>query len=138
MQRRRGARLLQERGQLLVKEKSVDLDMRMVEPGTLLLDDPFRVVQALWEDAPGLGDGSDAQAWRNWRRRVALPVLGDRRRPPPGRASLEMLVACERKQQTSLRARDILQRLEFFAPVHRGGLGLDSSCSPTRWATPTL
>ena len=102
--------------QLLVKEKSVDLDMRMVEPGTLLLDDPFRVVQALWEDAPGLNDGSDAQAWRNWRRRVARylcwAIDGGLH---PGELSLEMLVACERKQQTSLRARDILQRLfEFF------------------------
>ena len=132
--------------QLLVKEKSVDLDMRMVEPGTLLLDDPFRaVVQALWEDAPGLNDGSDAQArGDNWRRRVAAlpPVLGDRRRPPPGRAlARDARRVRATKQQTSLRrATSCSASLSSSCTCRRSRsrTSWTRRCSPTRWATPTL
>ena len=42
-----------------------------VEPDTVLIDDPFRIIGTLWEDAPGLKEDSSKDAWRNWRRRVA-------------------------------------------------------------------
>ena len=44
---------------LLVVEKEADYDMSQVEKETVLIDDPFRVVTALWEEAPGLKDDSD-------------------------------------------------------------------------------
>ena len=37
---------------LLVVEKEADYDMSQVEKETVLIDDPFRVVTALWEEAP--------------------------------------------------------------------------------------
>jgi hypothetical protein len=101
---------------LLVVEKEADYDMSQVEKETVLIDDPFRVVTALWEEAPGLKDDSDARAWANWRQRVARflywAVDGGLH---PGEMTLDMLIKCERRQSCSLRARDILQRLfDFF------------------------
>ena len=101
---------------LLVVEKEADYDMSQVEKETVLIDDPFRVVTALWEEAPGLKDDSDPRAWANWRQRVARflywAVDGGLH---PGEMTLDMLIKCERRQSCSLRARDILQRLfDFF------------------------
>jgi len=101
---------------LLVTEKEADYDMSQVEKETVLIDDPFRVVTALWEEAPGLKDDSDARAWANWRQRVARflywAVDGGLH---PGEMTLDLLIKCERRQSCSLRARDILQRLfDFF------------------------
>ena len=101
---------------LLVVEKEADYDMSQVEKETVLIDDPFRVVTALWEEAPGLKDDSDPRAWSNWRQRVARflywAVDGGLH---PGEMTLDMLIKCERRQSGSLRARDILQRLfDFF------------------------
>ena len=101
---------------LLVVEKEADYDMSQVEKETVLIDDPFRVVTALWEEAPGLKDDSDPRAWSNWRQRVARflywAVDGGLH---PGEMTLDMLIKCERRQSCSLRARDILQRLfDFF------------------------
>ena len=65
----------------------------------MLIDDPFRVVTALWEEAPGLKDDSDPRAWGNWRQRVARflywAVDGGLH---PGEMTLDMLVKCERRQ----------------------------------------
>ena len=101
---------------LLVVEKEADYDMSQVEKETVLIDDPFRVVTALWEEAPGLKDDSDPRAWANWRQRVARflywAVDGGLH---PGEMTLDLLIKCERRQSCSLRARDILQRLfDFF------------------------
>ena len=80
----------------------------------MLIDDPFRVVTALWEEAPGLKDDSDPRAWANWRQRVARflywAVDGGLH---PGEMTLDMLIKCERRQSCSLRARDILQVREI-------------------------
>ena len=82
----------------------------------MLIEDPFRIITTLWEDAPGLRDTSDALAWRNWRRRVARylywTVDGGLH---PGEMDLNMLVKCEQMPTTSMRTRDVLQRLfDFF------------------------
>lgn len=42
-----------------------------VEIETVLIEDPFRIIATLWDDAPGLKDTSSRESWRNWRRRVA-------------------------------------------------------------------
>jgi len=101
---------------LLTKEGSADFDMEEVEPETVLIEDPFRIITTLWEDAPGLKDTSDAVAWQNWHRRVARylywAVDGGLH---PGEMDLSMLIKCERSQSTSMRSRDVLQRLfDFF------------------------
>ncbi len=101
---------------LLHKEGEGDFDMGATEPETVLIEDPLRVVVALWEDAPGLKHDSARAAWRNWRRRVARflcwAVDGGLH---PGEMTLEMLVRCERKPKCTPRSRDILQRLfDFF------------------------
>jgi len=101
---------------LLKKEGAADFDMEEVEPETVLIEDPFRIITTLWEDAPGLKDTSDAMAWRNWRRRVARylywAVDGGLH---PGEMDLAMLIKCERSQSTSMRSKDVLQRLfDFF------------------------
>lgn len=101
---------------LLNQEKAADFDMEEVEPDTVLIEDPFRIVTTLWEDAPGLKDTSSAEAWRNWRRRVARylywAVDGGLH---PGEMDLGMLIKCERMYTTSMRSKDVLQRLfDFF------------------------
>ena len=101
---------------LLVSEGAADFDMDLVEADTVLIEDPFRVINTLWEDAPGLKDTSLPEAWRNWRRRVARylywSVDGGLH---PGEMDLSMLIRCERMQSTSMRSKDILQRLfDFF------------------------
>lgn len=89
-----------------------------MEKDTVLIDDPFRVVTALWEEAPGLKDDSDPRAWANWRQRVARflywAVDGGLH---PGEMTLDMLIKCERRQSCSLRARDILQVREIQHPA---------------------
>jgi len=100
------------------KEQMPDLPFNVdeVEVDTVLIDDPFRIIGTLWEDAPGLKEDSAVEAWHNWRRRVARylywTVDGGLH---PGEITLELLVKCERKPSTSLHTRDILQRLfDFF------------------------
>ena len=77
--------------------------MGQVEPETVLIEDPFRIITTLWEDAPGLKDTSDPIAWRNWHRRVARylywAVDGGLH---PGEMDLNMLIKCERNQSTSM------------------------------------
>ena len=63
-----------------------------------------------------IGETSEPLAWRNWRRRVARylywAVDGGLH---PGEMDLSMLIKCERMQSTSMRSRDVLQRLfDFF------------------------
>jgi len=101
---------------LLKREGAADFNVDDIEPETVLIDDPFRIIGTLWEDAPGLNDDSPLEAWRNWRRRVARylywTIDGGLH---PGEMSLDMLVRCERSHSTSMRSRDCLQRLfDFF------------------------
>ena len=104
---------------LLNNEGIVEYDMAHVEPETVLIQDPFRVIIALWEDAPGLSPKSSPLAWRNWRRRVARYLFwaidGGF---CPGEMSFELLVRCERRDTCSVSTRDIMQRLfDFFVHV---------------------
>jgi hypothetical protein len=101
---------------LLNKERAAEFVMAEVEPDTVLIEDPFRIVLTLWEDAPGLKDTSSPEAWRNWRRRVARylywAIDGGLH---PGEMDLEMLVKCHKLHSCSMRSRDILERLfDFF------------------------
>ena len=110
---------------MLNKEGAAHFDMEEVEPETVLIEDPFRIITTLWEDAPGLKDTSDPLAWRNWRRRVARylywAVDGGLH---PGEMDLTMLIKCERMPTVSMRSRDVLQRLFDFV-VH-----MSSDASP--------
>ena len=87
-----------------------------MEPDTVLIEDPFRVINTLWEAAPGLDDTSAPEAWRNWRRRVARYLFwsidGGLH---PGEMDLTMLVRCQRMHTCTMRSRDTLERLfDFF------------------------
>jgi len=100
---------------LLTKEHTVEFDMNEVEKDTVTIEDPFRIIVTLWEDAPGLKDTSSPEAWRNWRRRVARylywAIDGGLH---PGEMDLDMLVRCHRTC-TSGKSRDTLERLfDFF------------------------
>ena len=49
-----------------MKEQMPDLpfgSMDDVEVETVLIDDPFRIIGTLWEDAPGLKEDSAPEAW---------------------------------------------------------------------------
>lgn len=101
---------------LLNKEEAASFHMDEVEPDTVTIDDPFRIIITLWEDAPGLNDHSDPLAWRNWRRRVARylywAIDGGLH---PGEMDMGMLIKCQKMQSCSMRSRDILERLfDFF------------------------
>lgn len=39
---------------LLTREGAATFDLEEVEPETVLIEDPFRIITTLWEDAPGL------------------------------------------------------------------------------------
>jgi len=101
---------------LLNKEGAAEFHMDEVEPETVTIEDPFRIIITLWEDAPGLSDDSDPLAWRNWRRRVARylywAIDGGLH---PGEMDMGMLIKCQKMSSCSMRARDILERLfDFF------------------------
>ncbi|KAL3912414.1 MAG: hypothetical protein SGPRY_008345 [Prymnesium sp.] len=103
---------------LLVREEMPDLPFNIdeVEPDTVLIEDPFRIIGTLWEDAPGLKEDSANEAWRNWRRRVARylywAIDGGLH---PGEITLDLLIKCEKRPATKQLTKDILQRLfDFF------------------------
>lgn len=103
---------------LLHKEEMPDLPFNVseVEPDTVLIEDPFRIIGTLWEDAPGLKENSAPEAWRNWRRRVARylywAIDGGLH---PGEITLDLLIKCEKRPSTTALVRDVLQRLfDFF------------------------
>ncbi|KOO25498.1 arm repeat protein [Chrysochromulina tobinii] len=101
---------------LLNKEQCVEFRMEEVESETVIIEDPFRVIITLWDDAPGLNEHSDPLAWRNWRRRVARylywSIDGGLH---PGEMDMGMLIKCHRMQSCTMRSRDILERLfDFF------------------------
>ena len=87
---------------LLNKEEAASFHMDEVEPDTVTIDDPFRIIITLWEDAPGLNDHSDPLAWRNWRRRVARylywAIDGGLH---PGEMDMGMLIKCQKMQVRS-------------------------------------
>mmetsp|Transcript_22053 Transcript_22053/g.46701 ORF Transcript_22053/g.46701 Transcript_22053/m.46701 type:complete len:809 (-) Transcript_22053:456-2882(-) len=96
--------------------QDLPFNIEEVEPDTVLIEDPFRIIGTLWDDAPGLQENSEPEAWRNWRRRVARylywTVDGGLH---PGEITLELLIKCEKSPSTTPVVRDVLQRLfDFF------------------------
>ena len=74
---------------LLVVEKEADYDMSQVEKETVLIDDPFRVVTALWEEARHLPPPpATSHRPAPLPRRPAPPRATPRHLPPPPSTSL--------------------------------------------------
>ena len=72
---------------LLVVEKEADYDMSQVEKETVLIDDPFRVVTALWEEAPSPVISRHLAPPRATRTTPRATPRHPRRHPAPPRAT---------------------------------------------------